>query len=206
LKLFIDGIHIARMRFEPADPQLFVQNRAHLSALLEKKSIAVFHSNDVMPTNADGTMPFKQNSDLYYLSGIDQEESILLLFPEAKDERDREILFVRETNEHIAIWEGAKLTKKQAQHLSGVTSVMWTKDFDAVFHRLVQQVDHIYLNANEHLRAESAVETRDARFGKKCRRDYPLHTYKRVAPLMHQLRVIKHPEEIKMLQVACDIT
>jgi len=194
------------MRFDPADPQLFVRNRARLTELFKDNGIAILHSNDVMPTNADGTMSLKQNTDLYYLSGVDQEESVLLLYPNAYDQKDREILFVRETNEHIAIWEGAKLTKEKATTLSGVTNVQWTSNFDNILHRLIQQAEHVYLNTNEYLRGATRVETRDARFIKKCKDAYPLHQYQRLAPLMHRLRITKDPEEIKMLQQACDIT
>ncbi|NWK56305.1 aminopeptidase P N-terminal domain-containing protein [Verrucomicrobiaceae bacterium N1E253] len=194
------------MRYEPADSQLFVRNRSRLNKLLKSNSIAILHSNDVMPTNADGTMALKQNTDIYYLSGIDQEESILLIYPDAREEKDREILFVRETNEHIAIWEGAKLTKEKASHLSGIQNVQWTNQFENTLHRLIQQAEHVYLNTNEHLRAASSVETRDARFIKKCQNEYPLHNYERLAPLMHRLRIIKDAEEIKKLQEACNIT
>ncbi|MCP5536051.1 MAG: aminopeptidase P N-terminal domain-containing protein [Akkermansiaceae bacterium] len=194
------------MRFDPADPQLFVRNRARLGALLKDDSIAILHSNDVMPTNADGTMPFRQNNDLYYLSGIDQEESILVLFPAAFDPKDREILFLRETNEHIAIWEGEKLTKERATELSGVANIQWTDNFDNLLHRLIQQAEHVFLNTNEHLRAETSVQSRDARFRQKCQASYPLHKYERLAPLMHQLRVTKDPVEIRMMQEACNIT
>ncbi|MEJ6699523.1 MAG: aminopeptidase P N-terminal domain-containing protein [Akkermansiaceae bacterium] len=194
------------MRFDPADPQLFVRNRARLAELLKGNSIAIFHSNDVMPTNADATMALRQNTDLYYLSGIDQEESVLVLFPDAHHEKDREILFVRETNEHIAIWEGAKITQEQATELSGVGNVQWTNNLDEMLHRLIQQAEHIYLNTNEYLRAEISVETRDARYIKKCQAAYPLHKYERLAPHMHRLRCTKDAEEIKMMQKACDIT
>ncbi len=194
------------MRFDPADSQLFIRNRSRLRELLKDNSLTILHSNDVMPTNADGTMALKQNTDLYYLTGIDQEESVLLLFPDAYEEKDREILFVRETNDYIAVWEGAKLTKEKATELSGISNVLWTKDFDATLHRLIQQAEYVYLNSNEHLRAETSVETRDARFTKKCMSAYPLHKYERLAPLMHRLRITKQPEEIKMLQKACDIT
>ena len=159
-----------------------------------------------MPTNADGTMPWKQNSDLYYLSGIDQEESVLVLFPEAHEPKDREILFIRETNEHIAIWEGEKLSKQKASELSGVSNVQWTSQFESILHRLIQQAEHVYLNINEHLRAEAFVETRNTRFLKKCQASYPLHKYERLAPLMHRLRITKDPAEISMFQQACDIT
>jgi Xaa-Pro aminopeptidase len=194
------------MRFDAADSQLFVRNRARLAELLKGNSIAIFHSNDVMPTNADATMALRQNTDLYYLSGIDQEESVLVLFPDAHHEKDREILFVRETNEHIAIWEGAKITQEQATELSGVGNVQWTNNLDEILHRLIQQAEHIYLNTNEYLRAEISVETRDARYIKKCQAAYPLHKYERLAPHMHRLRCTKDAEEIKMMQKACDIT
>lgn len=194
------------MRYEPADAQLFVRNRSRLAALLKPGSICILHSNDVMPTNADGTLPFKQNSDLYYLSGIDQEETVLVLFPDAADETEREILFVRETNEHIAVWEGEKLSKEKATQLSGIQNVQWTHNLDATLHRLVQQAGNIYLNTNEHLRAEASVETRDARFLKKTQAAFPLHQYQRLAPLMHQLRVTKQPEEVEMIRHACKIT
>ena len=194
------------MRYQPADPQLFVRNRKNLVELLKDNSISILNSNDILPTNADSTLALKQNSDLYYLSGIDQEESILLLFPDAQEEKDREILFVRETNELIAIWEGAKLTKEKSTELSGVKNVQWTNAFEATLHRLIAQTKNVYLNANEHLRASTSVESRDARLGKKCREEYPLHHYERLAPLMHRLRIIKGPEEINMLQKACNIT
>jgi len=194
------------MRFDAADSQLFVRNRARLAELLKGNSIAIFHSNDVMPTNADATMALRQNTDLYYLSGIDQEESVLVLFPDAHHEKDREILFVRETNEHIALWEGAKITQEQATELSGVGNVQWTNNLDEMLHRLIQQAEHIYLNTNEYLRAEISVETRDARYIKKCQAAYPLHKYERLAPHMHRLRCTKDAEEIKMMQKACDIT
>ncbi len=159
------SVDIPAMRFDPADPQLFVRNRVRLAELLKDNSIAIFHSNDVMPTNADGTMTLRQNTDVYYLSGVDQEESVLVLFPGAHDEKDREILFVRETNEHIAIWEGAKLTQEKATELSGVSNVQWTNNLDGVLHRLIQQAEQIYLNTNEHLRS---VQHRPGRRSPAC--------------------------------------
>lgn len=194
------------MRYEPIDPQLFVTNRERLRALLKPNSIVVLHSNDVYPTNADGTMPFRQQSDLYYLTGVDQEDSILILVPDAYEARDREILLVKETSEHIAIWEGDKLTKDQATQVSGIGRVEWTSSFESLLHRLVPQIDHIYLTTNEHLRAEVVVETRNARFIRDCQARYPLHRYERLAPLIHRLRMIKQPAEIEVIQKACDIT
>lgn len=173
---------------------------------LPKDALVVVHANDIMPTNADGVMPFRQNNDLFYLSGIDQEETILVLRPGAENEAERALLFVRETSELLAVWEGAKLTKEQAAERSGVTTVHWTNDFDAVFHRLVPQVEQIFLSTNEHLRAEEVVETRNRRFIKKCRDLYPLHQYRRLAPLMHELRSYKNEDELAYLREAVDIT
>ncbi len=194
------------MKYQPIDRELFCHNRRNFARQLKPSSLAVFHANDVMPTNADGTMPFRQNSDLFYLSGVDQEESILLLFPDARDERMQEILFVRESNEHILVWEGYKLTKEQAREVSGIQTVMWLKDFKQVFNSLMAEAEHVYLNTNEHLRAVVEVETRDARFIKWCQQVYPLHHYERSAPIMHQLRAIKSDTEVALLREACRIT
>lgn len=194
------------MRYEPINPELFISNRHNFVKQLLKCSLAVFHSNDVMPTNADGTLAFRQNNDLLYLSGIDQEESVLLLFPDAKDERNREILFIRETNEHILTWEGYKLSKEQAREVSGIKHVLWTSEFKQVFNTLMAEAEHVYLNSNEHLRAVVEVETRDARFVKWCKETYPLHDYKRLAPIMHHLRAIKSEIEIALIKKACSIT
>lgn len=174
--------------------------------MLPPKSVAVFHSNDIMPTNADGTMPFRQNNDLFYLSGIDQEETILVICPDFPDPNMREILFLRETNEHIAVWEGHKYTKEEAFGASGIVNIQWLANFDSVFNTLMVMSQHVLLNTNEHLRADIQVETRDSRFIKKCKERYPLHHYHRLAPLMHQLRGVKEQEEIDQMQIACDIT
>lgn len=194
------------MKYLPIENALFIQNRKNFSALLKSKSLAVFNSNDIMPTNADGTMAFKQNSDLFYLSGIDQEESILVLFPECPEERHREVLFLKETNEMIAIWEGHKYTKEEAYETSGVKTVYWLSQFEQVFNSLMAKADMVYLNSNEHLRATVEVQTRDGRFVKWCKEKYPLHQYVRSAPLMHHLRAIKSEIEIDLMQQACDIT
>ncbi len=194
------------MRYEPIDSSLFIRNRANLRGLLKPNSIVIVHSNDIYPTNADGSMAFKQNSDLFHLTGVDQEESVLVILPDAGDPKEREILFVRETNEHIAVWEGDKLTKEQATAVSGIERIEWSHNFESFLHRLVPQADHIYLVTNEHLRASVVVETRNARFIKDCQARYPLHRYERLAPLMHRLRITKDPVEIQMIQNACDIT
>jgi Xaa-Pro aminopeptidase len=194
------------MKYNPLSNNLYIKNRQKLKDRLPAKSLAVFHSNDIMPTNADGTMRFRQNNDLFYLTGIDQEETILIICPDFPDPNLREILFLRETNEHIAIWEGHKYTKEEAFETSGINNIQWVSNFEQVLNTLMSLSQHVLLNTNEHLRADIQVETRDARFIKKCKERYPLHHYHRVAPLMHQLRAIKEREEIDQMQIACDIT
>lgn len=196
------------MRYPPIDPALFVNNRKRLVKELKPNALALFNSSDIMPTSADGTMPFKQNADLFYLTGIQQEESILLLCPGFREEGKREILFLREPNEHLEKWHGHKLTKPEATALSGIKTVMWLSDFEAMFHHLMVMsgAENVYLNTNEHYRAEVIVQTRDARFVEWCKARYPLHTYQRVAPLMSKLRTVKQPQEIELLRKACDIT
>jgi Xaa-Pro aminopeptidase len=169
-------------------------------------SIAIFHSNDIMPTSADGTMPFKQSSDIFYLTGIDQEETVLVLFPDASDPALREVLLVRETNEHIAIWEGHKFSQTESTELSGIETVQWTSNYQTLLKTLIPQADHIYLNSNEHLRQSNEVETRTERFNREVRKQYPLHQYQRSAPIMHRTRSVKSAEEIEQMQRAVDIT
>lgn len=194
------------MKYTPINKSLYISNRANFIKQLKPKSVAVFNSNDIMPTNADGSMPFRQNNDLLYLSGIDQEESILVIAPNATNLKHREILFLKETSELIAIWEGAKLSKEQAFEQSGIETVYWTSQFDQIFHSLTSESENIYLNQNEHLRAVITVETRDERFRKTCQAKYPLHEYERLAPIMRKLRAIKSPLEIEVMQHACNIT
>jgi Xaa-Pro aminopeptidase len=194
------------MRYGPIAPELFTENRRRFRELLKPNSLAIFQANDIMPTNADGTMAFRQNNDLFYLSGIDQEESILLICPDARLEKYREILFLRETSEHILIWEGYKLTKDEARTQSGVPTIMWLDSFESVLPALMNEAEYVYLNTNEHIRATVAVETREARFIKTLQAQYPLHQYRRAAPLLHQLRAIKGPEEIRLMREACAIT
>jgi Xaa-Pro aminopeptidase len=174
--------------------------------LLKPNSIIILQANDIYPTNADGVLSFKQNSDLFYLTGVDQEDTMLILMPDAQDPKEREILFIKETSEVIAVWEGEKLSKEQARAATGIERIEWSQAFEGFLHRMVPQVDHIYLTTNEHLRASVVVETRNARFIKDCQNRYPLHRYERLAPLMHRLRITKDPEELRILQRACDIT
>jgi len=196
------------MRHEPIGSELFIANRKRLVKLLNAGSVAVFNSNDIMPTNADGTMGFKQNSDLFYLSGIQQEESILVICPDFPDKKYREVLFLREPNELMEKWEGHKLTKKEATAISGIETVMWLSGFEKLFHHMmtIGGAENVYLNTNEHYRAEEVVQTRDARFIEWCQKTYPLHSYKRIAPLMGDLRRVKQPRELELMQRACDIT
>jgi Xaa-Pro aminopeptidase len=194
------------MRYLPIDSSLFIQNRQKFAAALKPNAIAAFNSNDIMPTSADGVRSFIQNTDLLYLSGIDEEESILVIFPDAGEEKHKEILFIKETSEDIAVWEGPKYSKEEASKISGIKTVYWTREFEKVFKNLVFKADRIYLNTNEHLRAEGIVETRDARFLKWCKSNYPLHKYNRAAPLMHHLRTIKSEIEVELIKQACRIT
>lgn len=194
------------MRHAPIDPQLFIDNRQRLKRLQLPNSIAILNANDILPTNADGALRLVPNSDLFYLSGVEQEESILLLFPDADDPSLREILFLRETSDLIAIWEGHKLTKDEARQISGIQNIQWITTFPQMLHRLVCEAEHIYLNTNEHKRAGSTVQTREMRFVDETRRQYPLHQYHRLARLLHRLRIVKSRWEIDLLQQACDIT
>ncbi len=196
------------MRYETINPELFILNRRRFVKELPPNSVAVFNANDIMPSNADGTMKFRQNSDLYYLSGVDQEETILVICPDHPDRQLREVLFMRETSDLIATWEGHKLTKEEARELTGIKTVLWTSDFKRVFNTMMVMagVEHVYLNTNEHYRADVLVETRDARFIKWCQESYPLHHYHRVAPILSKLRAIKSKHEIDTMQKACDIT
>ncbi len=194
------------MKYLPIDNSLFTRNRQRFAAKLKPNAIAVLNSNDVMPTSADGIRSFIQNTDLFYLSGIDEEESILVIYPDAREEKHREILFIKETNEEIALWEGSKYTKEEASKISGIKTIYWTREFEKVFRGLVFEADRIYLNSNEHLRADVTVETRDARFLKWCKKNYPLHKYERLAPILRDIRPIKSIIEIEQIKQACKIT
>lgn len=194
------------MRHQPIAPELFIDNRRRLAELLAPNSLAVVNANDILPVNADGTLLMLPNSDLFYLTGIEQEESVLLLAPNAFDEKLREILFLVEPNEQLKIWEGHKLSKEQATKLSGVKNVKWLSEWPSVFHGLMCESEAVYLNSNEHKRAHIEVESRDARFVADCRRKYPLHQYHRLARLMHRLRVAKSERELQLLREAIEIT
>jgi len=194
------------VRYAPIDPKLFIENRNRLKRLLLPNSLAVVNANDVLPTNADGSLPLVPNTDLFYLTGVEQEQSILVLYPDADDEKHRELLFLRETNEELAIWEGHKLTKDEARKLTGIQQTHWLQDFPRLFHRLMCECEHVYLNTNEHKRAVVEVETREARFVADTLRRYPLHDYHRLARLLHQLRVQKSDVEVDLVRKAAQIT
>lgn len=194
------------MKYNSIPNQLFIKNREKFASAVSEGAVAVFNSNDLYPVSADATMPFQQHRDIFYLSGVDQEESVLVIFPSAKDAKHREVLFLKETNEHIAIWEGEKLTKNRAFEVSGIKTVYWLTQFDTIFKTLMAEADTIYFNTNEHLRAKTEVETREDRFIKKCRGQYPAHQVKKSAPIMHKIRSIKESEEIDLMQMACNIT
>ena len=188
------------------DASLYVSNRKNFMSQMDQGTLAVFNSNDIFPISADSTMPFQQHRDILFLSGVDQEESILVLFPNASNPKHREVLFLKETSELIAIWEGEKLDKNTALEVSGISSVHWLQDFPSVFKQMMAEASGIYLNTNEHLRANTEVETREDRFIKKVKADYPTHQVYKSAPILHRLRSVKHPIELDVMQKACDIT
>jgi Xaa-Pro aminopeptidase len=194
------------MKYQRINASLYINNRKNFVSRMEPKSLAVFNSNDIFPISADSTMPFQQHRDILHLSGVDQEESILVLFPEASTEKHKEVLFLKETSELIAIWEGEKLDKKNAFEVSGIKTVYWLQDFPTIFKQMMAEADGIYLNTNEHLRANNEVQTREDRFIKKVKKDYPGHRTYKSAPIMHKIRSIKDPIEIELMQKACDIT
>jgi Xaa-Pro aminopeptidase len=193
-------------RYAGMDTQVFVTNRERLKKLMRPNSLAVVNANDVLPTNADGSLRLVPNADLFYLTGVEQEQSILLLYPDAHDEKQREILFIRDPNPELEIWEGHKLTKEEARAISGVQQVHGLSEFPRLFHRLMCECGHVYLNSNEHKRAVIEVATREARFVADTVARYPLHDYQRLARLLHILRVEKSPAEVEAIKRACALT
>jgi len=194
------------MKYHPIDSALFVKNRSNFMAQMKASSLAVFNSNDIYPISADSTMPFQQHRDIFYLSGVDQEESILVMFPDCPNKKHREILFLKETNDHIAIWEGEKLTKKRAFEVSGIKTVYWLQDLNKVMAELMAQSDTVHINTNEHYRASIETETREDRFTKWLLNKYPAHKVEKSNPILQRLRSIKDPIELDLLQKACNIT
>ena len=194
------------MKYFQIDKQLFINNRENFSKKMDGNALAVFNSNDIYNTGADSTLPFVQHRDIFHLSGVDQEESILLIFPDCSNKEHREILFLKETNDLIAVWEGEKLTKEKAFEVSGIKTVYWLDQFESIFRQLVIESESVYLNSNEHLRSNDLMQTREDRFVAKFKRQYSQHTIKRSAPIMHDIRSKKDPIEIELMQQACNIT
>ncbi len=194
------------MRYQPLKADLFARHRTRFTASLKPNSVAFFNSSDIYPTSADGSFPFKQATDILWLSGIDQEESILVLFPDAPKPEQREMLFLVETNDLIARWEGAKLSKDEARALSGIQSIHWLSDFDRILREVMAHAQHAYLLSHEHIRRNNSVETREDRFGADLRRRFPNQEYERSAPALMALRAVKDPEEVAIMQTAADIT
>ena len=194
------------MKYLPISNKLFIKNREKFTKQMKANSLAIFNSNDIYPVSADSTLPFAQHRDIFYLSGVDQEESILVVFPDCPKKEHREILFLKETNEHIAVWEGEKLNKEKAFETAGVKTVYWLQDLDKILFELMTQAENIYINTNEHYRANIETETREARFIKGLQKKYPAHTYLRSQTILQRIRSIKEKEEIALIQQACDIT
>jgi Xaa-Pro aminopeptidase len=194
------------MKYQPINSDLFIKNRKNFTSKMKPKSIAFFNSNDIYPISADSTMPFEQHRDLFYLSGVDQEESVLVLFPDCPNEALREVLFVRETNDHIAVWEGEKLTKEAGFKTSGIKNVHWLQDLEKVVFEMCSYADTFYINTNEHYRANVETETREDRFTKWLLAKYPAHSVAKSNPILQGLRSVKDPIEIDLMQHACAIT
>ncbi len=194
------------MKYDRIDSNLYISNRKKFTERMTANTLAVFNSNDIFPISADSTMPFQQHRDILYLSGVDQEESILVLFPNASNPAHREVLFLKETSDLIAVWEGEKLTKETAFLTSGIKTVYWLQQFPTIFKQMMAEAHGMYLNTNEHLRANTEVETREDRFIKQVKLDYPAHQVHKSAPIMHKIRSIKEAVELELMQRACKIT
>ena len=194
------------MKYEPINQELFTNNRKNFVLRLKPWSIAIFHSNDEFPRSGDQAFLFKQNPDFFYLTGIDQEQSVLVLFPDCPNPLYKEVLFLRQTNEHIAVWEGHKYTKEEAKVASGITSIYWLDEFDVILHSIINYAEHIYINTNENDRYSHTVPYRDLRMYERLHSKYPLHKYERSALILRDLRVVKSPIEVALTKRACEIT
>ena len=194
------------MKYHRINKDLYIHQRSEFTKQMKPNSIAIFNSNDIFSTSADSTVPFVQHRDILALSGVDQEESILVLFPDAHQEKHREILFLKETSETIKIWEGEKLTKESAFETSGIRTVYWLPDFHKILKTLVAEAENIYINKNMHTRANTEMETREDRFVSWMMNEYPAFNYLQSAPIMHRVRSVKHQIEIDLMQEACNIT
>jgi len=194
------------MKYHQINSELFIKNRSNFTSEMRPNSLAVFNSNDIYPISADSTMPFEQHRDIFFLSGVDQEESVLLLFPDCPNENYKEVLFVRETNDHIAVWEGEKLTKEAAFDTSGIKTVLWLQDLEKVLFEMSTYADTFYINTNEHYRANVEMETREDRFTKWLLAKYPAHSVAKSNPILQKLRAVKDQIELDLMQHACNIT
>lgn len=194
------------MRYNPIDSSLFIRNRAKLEKRFKPNSLAIIHSNDEMPRNGDQCFPYRQNSDMFYLTGLDQEKCILTLFPNHPDETMREIIFTVETDDHMVTWFGHKYSLQEAAKISGVKNVKWLSQFDGVLRDFMTRAEYVYLNIAEPAKFSTEVDSRDLRFARQMQKDYPLHNYNRLAPLLMAIRLVKEPEELELLQKACNIT
>jgi len=194
------------MRYEPINPELFKLNRKRFIQKMMPDSVAVFHSNDLMPRNGDSYFPFRQNSDLFYLCGLDQEETVLLLFPDCIKEGFQEVVFIKRADEVTAIWEGQKYTKEEARKVSGIDKVYWLEEMEAVFHELILLSKRIYLNLNEHDRFQAKAPSRNRRMAAELMERYPLHKYHRAQPILKKIAMIKSPHEIELIQQSIDLT
>lgn len=202
----IFAIQTIAMKYQPLPQKLYIENRKKFTGLLKPNSVAVFNSNDEMPRNGDGTFPFRQNSDLLWLTGIDQEQTVLVLFPDAPMDSWKEILFLRKTSEKIAIWEGHKYTIEEARAATGIQNIMWVDELNNMLPVLMNHASTIYVNLNENDRYSSPVPYREMRFANELKEKYPSYRFERSGPLMAELRAVKSEEEIKVMQVAMDIT
>lgn len=194
------------MKYAPLNPELFIENRKRFTKQLKPGSIAIFNSNDELPTNADQLYYFKQNSDLFWLSGIEQEDSMLILFPDNPDVLYREVLVLVRPNELKEKWDGKRLRVHEARNISGIQNIVWLDTLDGLLQIWIHHAENIYLNTNENDRKANLVPVRDYRYIETMKQRYPLHNYYRSAPILKQLRAIKTKLEVEVLQQAIDIT
>lgn len=194
------------MKYPSLDQKIFTNNRKNFAKRLKSSSVAIFHSNDEFPKNADQSFLFKQNADFFYMTGIDQEQSILVLFPDCPNPLYREVLFLRQTNEYIAVWEGHKYTKEEAKQTSGIGNIYWLSEYETILHSIINYAENIYINTNENDRYVHTVPYRDLRMYEQLRAKYPLHKYERSAPILRDLRAVKSPLEVELIRKACGIT
>ncbi len=194
------------MRYQPINSKMYVHNRSKLIEKLNPGSLAIVNSNDEMPRSGDQTFVFRQNSDMFYLTGLDQEKCILTLCPQHPVESMREILFTVKTNDMMVVWNGHKYTLDQVREVSGILNVKWLDEFEITLRDLMSRVQLVYLNQNEYPKFITEVPLLDVRFAEKMRKDFPVHSFERLAPIITSLRLVKEPEEIVQIQKACDIT